>query len=157
MKKINCSILLLVLSSIFFTACTKDTTTSTTTTAVVPFTRLQLLTNKVWQVDEVQRSISGSNSSFIRGGSNSTGVAYNNIRIKFNIDHSGTYTDENSAQTVLQWIFSTTDERNAQVTIGSPNSITYTWNMIELKDNYLHCVTPYNSNSLYAVRYIQVP
>ena len=154
MKNLKKSILFLSLLLIFFTACKKDTSSTTT---VVPFTRIQLLTNKIWQVDAVERSISGINSSFIRGGANSTGIAYNNIKIKFNLNFTGTYTDENSVQTTLKWEFSTPDERNALVTIGAFNPVSYKWNMIELKDNYLHCVTPYNSNSLYAVRYIQIP
>lgn len=154
MKNLKKIILFLSVTFIFFAACKKD---NSSTTTVVPLTRLQLLTNKVWQIDEVERSINGINSSFIKGGVNSTGTAYNNIKIKFNLDFTGTYTDENSVQTTLKWEFSTPDERNALITIGSSNPVTYKWNMIELKDNYLHCVTPYNSNSLYAVRYIQIP
>lgn len=127
------------------------------TIAVIPFNRLQLLTKKAWLADQVERSIVGTNSEYIRNGTNTTGVTYENIRIKFNADGTGTYTDENSMASSLNWTFSTADERNVIVKIGPPNSAVFIWNLVELKDNYLHCVTPYNGNSLYAARYIQVP
>lgn len=127
------------------------------TIPAVPYTRLQLLTKKVWETDQVERSILGINSEYKRNGVNTTGVNYDHIRIKFNADGTGTYTDENAIASSLSWTFSSADERNAILTVGSPNSAVFNWNLIELKDNYLHCVTPYNGNSLYAARYIQVP
>ena len=105
----------------------------------------------------MQRSINGINSAFIKGGTNSTGVTYQNIKISFNVDGSGTYTDESLMKSSLTWVFTTTDQRNLLLTIGGPNNAVFEWRMLELKDNYLHCTTPYNSNSLYATRYIQIP
>jgi len=127
------------------------------TVTTLPETRLQTLTKKTWQIDQVERSISGTNSEFVRGGNNSTGVAYYNIRIKFNADGTGTYTDENSMTSSLNWSFNSSDQRTATLTVGQPNPAVFTWDLLELKDNYLHCVTPFNSNSLYGARYIQIP
>lgn len=138
---------------IFFTACQKNSQPTVVTTQL---TRTQILTQKVWQIDELQRSINGTNSAFVKGGSNTTGVTYQNIKIQFNADGSGTYTNENSMQSSLTWVFSTTDQRNLLINVGGANSAVFEWRMLELKDNYLHCSSPFNSNSLITVRYIQI-
>ena len=105
----------------------------------------------------MQRSINGINSAFIKGGTNSTGITYQNIKIHFNVDGNDIYTDENLMESSLTWVFTTTDQRNLLFSVGGSNNAVFEWRMLELKDNYLHCATPYNSNSLYATRFIQIP
>lgn len=162
MKTLKLTAILLTCAMFFFAACEKEKITTVTNTVhdtltVIPPTRLQILTLKEWQVDEVQRSIVGVNTFYIRGGANSTGVAYGNIKIRFNADGTGTYTDEASVAHSLNWLFTTADQRNATLTVGAPNAAVFNWRMIELKDNYLHNTTSLNSNSLYTARYIQIP
>lgn len=162
MKTLKLTAILTACAVFFFTACEKEKVITVTNTVhdtltVVPPTRLQTLTQKEWQIDEVQRSIAGVNTSYTRGGSNSTGVAYGNIKIRFNADGTGTYTDEAAVPHTLNWVFTTTDQRNATLTVGAPNAAVFSWRMIELKDNYLHTTSPVNFNSLYTARYIQMP
>lgn len=162
MKTLKLTAILMTCAVFFFAACEKEKVVTVTNTVhdtlmVIPLTRLQILTQKEWQIDEVQRSVVGGNSAYNRGGSNSTGVAYGNIKIRFNADGTGTYTDESSVSHTLNWVFTTTDQRNATLTVGAPNAAVFNWRMIELKDNYLHNTTSLNSNSLYTARYIQIP
>jgi hypothetical protein len=155
---------ILILSVLFlFTGCEKEKVVTVTNTvhdtlivAPTPLSRTQLLTQKEWLVDEVQRSVAGANSAYVRGGTNTTGVAYGNIKIRFNADGTGTYTDEASVAHTLNWVFTTPDQRNATLTVGAPNAAVFNWRMIELKDNYLHNTTSL-SNSVYAARYVQAP
>lgn len=155
MKTLKLSLILSVCITFILIACEKDNNDDATNPQ--PLTRTEILTQKVWQIDEVQRSVAGTNSEYLRGGVNSTGVPYQNIRIKFNADGTGTYTDENSVAHTLNWLFTSNDQRNATLNVGPPNAAVFNWKLIELKDNYMHCTAPYNSNSVYAARYIQVP
>lgn len=163
MRTLKVTAILIISALFFFTACEKEkivtetkTIHDTLTVTPIPLTRVQILTQKVWQIDEVQRSVVGSNSAYVRGGANTTGVAYGNIKIRFNADGTGTYTDENAVSHSLNWVFST-DQRSATLTVGTPTVAVFNWRLIELKDNFLHNTTSVNSNSLYAARYIQIP
>lgn len=162
MKTLKLTAILITCAVFFFTACEKEKVVTVTNTVhdtlvIVPLTRLQILTQKEWLVDEVQRSAAGVNTIYIRGGLNSTGVAYSNIKIRFNTDGTGTYTDDTAVPHTLNWVFTTSDQRNATLTVGAPNAAVFSWRMIELKDNYLHATSPFNSNSLLTARYIQIP
>src|SRR5215203_5281630 len=45
--------------------------------------RLQILTEKVWQIDEMVRSDGGIITEYNRGGINTTGISFQNMKIKF--------------------------------------------------------------------------
>jgi len=127
------------------------------TVAPVPLTRTQILVQKDWIIDEISQSISGLTSHYVRGGVNTTGVNYTNLKIHFNADGTGTYIDETGGPHTLNWSFTSTDQRNMHLIVGAPFANTFDWNMVELKDNYLHATAMQGSNILVAARYIQVP
>ena len=169
MKTFKTASLLLICTTFFFFACkkenpidpvpiTKHDTIRIHDTIIAPsLTRTQILVKKEWQVDQVIRNQGGSNAFYTRGGTNTTGTNYNNLKLRFNADGTGTYTDETGLAHTLAWNFTTADERNASLTIGPPSATTFIWNMIELKDNYLHSTSAYSGNNLLTARYIQIP
>jgi hypothetical protein len=96
LKSIMKSKVLSVLAiALIFVACEKDNaSTPEPTPCPSVLTKKQILTQKTWQVDEVLRNISGTNTRFVKGGSNTTGTNYNLIKLTFKTDGTGTYTDE---------------------------------------------------------------
>ncbi len=147
--------------SILFFGCEKEAVTTNTVTNTIHDTicieptKRSILVEKEWEVDEVQRSLNGVNSAYIRGGLNTTGENYSNLKFTFFEDGTGTYTDVSGTSHGLTWSLST-NERNMTITISSPTS-TFVWSMVEIKDNYLYSTTVSGANLLIAARYIQVP
>ena len=135
----------------------RDTIVIHDTIAPVPLTKTQILAQKEWIVDEIARSLSGTISQFIRGGMNTTGTNYTLLKFKFNTNGTGTYRDENGIVHSLNWIFTNPSERNMRLDIGAPFATVFNWNMVEIKDNYLHSTTVQGSNVLVTARLIQVP
>jgi hypothetical protein len=117
--------------------------------------RLEILTLKEWQVDEVVRNMNGVNTHYIRGGVNTTGTNYQNLKIKFNTNGTGSYTDDTGATFPMTWNFTAADQRNVHIDVSG--YVTYDWDMVELKDNYLHSTTRGNTSYMNTARYIQVP
>lgn len=127
------------------------------TVTAIALTKTQILIQKDWLVDEVARSISGTNSQYIRGGMNTTGTNYSNLKFHFNLNGTGTYTDENSIIHPLTWNFTGSGQRNIHLSVGPPFSTIYDWNMVEIGNDYLHCTTVSGSNILLTARFIQTP
>jgi len=138
-----------------FLACQKDTP-SPSPEDCVTLTNVQLLTQKEYEIDALLRSDAGLTTQYKKGGQNTTGVTYQNLKLKFNADNTGTYTDEVGTVHTLNWSFTSTDERNMQLVIGPPFANTFIWNLVEIEGKYLHNATPYG-NGLISVRYMQIP
>ncbi len=119
-------------------------------------TRKQILVSKEWEVDNLLRNQAGSNSEYLKGGINTTGVNYQNLKVRFNADNTGTYIDETGGSHTLNWSFTTADERTLSLVVGPPFANTFPWRLVELKDNYLHCTTPF-TGGLLSVRFKQIP
>jgi len=154
MKKILMASLgsLIALTFLMTAACSKND--STTPTKVL--TKPEILARKPWQVTEVWRNDAGVNTHYIRGGTNNTGTAYDNIHITFNADGTGSYTDENGIVHSATWQFSTSDMRNMTFSISNPGATTFTWNLVEITDGSFVSTTPIGSNFLLSSRYTQV-
>lgn len=147
-------LLLFMIGTILLVGCDKDTDNNNNTTTL---TKDQILVQKAWQVDEVWRNISGTNSHYVRGGVNTTGVNYGSIRFIFNSDGTGTYIDEVGTSHTVSWVFSTPDKYNMQVTIGPPSAQTFTWNMVEITSSAMYNTAVVGNNILVTARYVQVP
>ena len=161
-------------AALLFTACKKESVTSTPVTPCANVTirdtirihdtiyiqlpsRLQTLTSKIWHIDELNRNISGFNSRYIRNGSNTTSTSYNLIRIKFNTDGTGTYTDETGVSHSLNWLFNGSDQRSVTLNVGPPNAGSFIWYTLELVGNYMHQTSVSGSNILLSSRFVQIP
>lgn len=154
--KRNLFLSLAVLSSLMFFACQKDNPTpSTSPVECVTLTNVQILTQKEWEIDALIRSDAGVTTQYLKGGQNTTGVTYQNLKLKFNANNTGTYTDEVGTVHTLNWSFTTTDERSMELVIGPPFPNTFIWKMVEIKGKYLHSTSPYG-NGLITVRYMQI-
>lgn len=125
------------------------------TVAPISLTKTQILVQKDWIIDELARNISGLNSQFIRGGINSTGVTYSNMKFHFNLNGTGTYQDENANVRAMTWSFTNTAQTN--ITLIVSGASTYSWIIVELKDNFLYNTSLAGSNILLTTRMIQIP
>ncbi len=158
-------VLIIVVLVICFFSCKKETiitgpTNTIHDTVCIEPTKEEIFTAKTWQIDELYRCYQGVNTHYVRGGVNTTGVNYGNLRLTFVSGGTGSYVDETNTSHTLAWNFLDTDLRNASLTIGPPFPTTYTWNLIEIKDNYLHTTSIANisgSALMLTSRYIQVP
>jgi len=160
---------LIIVGSSFF-SCTKDSPIKTTKADTVyitkhdtiffrtdTLTRTQILTQKPWRVDQLIHVITGQYSAYLLGGTNTTGINYDNLRFTFKADGTGTTTDQFGTVYNLSWHFTTPDQRTMSITT---NSITYTWSMVELAGTYLHATAgpltvSGNANNMEAFRLIQ--
>jgi hypothetical protein len=144
----------------FFFSCKKDDTiiTNNIHDTICPVqTRTEQLASKDWIVDHIERNISGTNSTYVRGGVNTTGVNYANMRFHFNSDGTGTYIDEVASSHTLNWNFTTSDQREIAFIIGPPFPTTFNWKMFEISGDYIHVTTPVNHDILVASRLIKMP
>lgn len=141
------------------TACVTihDTIRTHDTIYIQPPTRLQILTAKVWQLDELNKNISGINSRYIRNGTNTTGTSYNLTRFKFETDGTGSYIDETGVSHTLNWTFAGTDQKSIILNIGAPSAGSFVWYTVELAGNYLHQTSVSGSSSLLSSRLVQTP
>lgn len=137
-------------------SCKKGATSQTTTT----LTKEQILVQKKWKLDQLHRVINGSYASYFNGGTNTTGVNYDNLRYTFNADGTGVYVDENGTTRSATWQFTASDQRTIKFTISgysSPNI----WQMVEISGNYLHATENFtvgsNTNNLHSFRLVQIP
>lgn len=108
-----------------------------------------------WKLDELMVFDGTENGHFIRGGINTTGISYENIRLKFLADGTGTYIDEVGTSHTLSWSFITTDKRNVSLTIGPPSAQTFIWNMFDAKGDYLYSTSAVGNSLLLTTRYIK--
>src|SRR5688572_19510310 len=155
------SIHLLLIIAFIFVSCEKDNPSVPEPTPCPDppkqLTKTEMLTQKTWQVDEVLRNISGTNTKYIKGGTNTTGTNYNLIRLTFKTDGTGTYTDEVGIVHTTTWKFASTDERNLELVIGPPSAQTFNWNLVEITEKALHNTTAVGTNILVSARYTPVP
>jgi hypothetical protein len=138
---------------LFQMSCSKQSSAQSTTK-----TKDQILTEKTWRVDKLHHVIGGTYSSYTSGGANTTGINYNLLRFTFNSNGSGVHIDQNGVTKNFTWQFSTPDKRTLLLTL---DATTYTWDMLEIADNYLHASVNLtiggNSNNIETFRLIQVP
>jgi len=125
----------------------------------VPLTKKEILTQKEWRVDQLHSVVDGVYGTYYRGGSNTTGVTYDNMRFMFNDDGTATYIDENGLSRSATWQFSSGDQRSIAITIsGYP--ATDNWEMVEIQGNYLHATENFGSgsskNNMHSFRLIQL-
>ncbi|MBC7749804.1 MAG: hypothetical protein H7Z76_14735 [Methylotenera sp.] len=158
----------ILIAALLFTACKKESVTTSPVTPcatvtihdtiyIQPPTRLQTLTAKIWELDEVNRNNSGFNTRYIKGGSNTTGTSYNLFRLKFNVDGTGTYTDETGVSHTLNWSFTGTNQRSITLNVGPPFATSFVWYTVELAGNYMHQTSVSGSSSLLSSRFVQIP
>lgn len=137
------------------TSCKKATAQISTPT----LTKQQILSEKIWRVDELHSVINGTYASYYTGGTNNTGEAYENMRYTFNADGTGTYIDQFNASHSIQWEFTTGDLRNMRFTIDG--TTVQNWQMVEIAGNYMHITENFtvggNSNCMHSYRLVQIP
>lgn len=157
MKKLLLSSTILMIFSLtialFQLSCSKNANAQTPTK-----TRDQIIVEKTWRVDKLVHVIGGTFSSYSLGGANTTGTDYNKLRFTFNADGTGIHINQNGETKNFTWQFSTPDKRTLSLTL---EGVTYTWDMLEIADNYLHATVNLtisgDANNLESFRLIQIP
>ena len=157
MKKLLISSIILIIFSLaialFQLSCSKNSDAQTTTK-----TKDQIIEEKTWRVDKLLHVIGATFSSYSLGGTNTTGIDYDKLRFTFKADGTGTHIDQNGQTKSFTWHFLAADKRMLSLTL---DATTYTWDMLEIADNYLHASVNLtiggNSNNLESFRLIQVP
>jgi len=141
--------------TLFQISCKKEVTAQTTTTAL---TKEQLLVQKTWEMDMVYLVIGCNFSSYVKGGANTTGANYDNIRLTFNSNGNGIHIDQFGHSLPFTWHFTSSDKRSLSLTV---DNVTYLWDMVEIADNYLHSSVQVtlggNSNNIETCRMKQIP
>jgi len=159
MKKLLMGSIVLTVFSLsiilFQFSCKKDAAAQTTTPALA---KDEILVAKTWRIDKVHHVISGQYSSYTNGGTNSTGIHYENMTFKFNANGTGVLTDQFGTNFDFTWQFTSTDKRSMQVTATGR---TDTWEMVEISENYLHAsvnlILGASSDNIETFRLKQIP
>ena len=149
MKKLFPALFVLFVILIAFFSCEKGSDSPPKT----ELTKAEMLVQKTWQVEEVLRNISGVNSHYIKGGVNTTGTDYAQIRLTFKADGTGTYNDEASIVHTTTWEFTSADQRNMILKISAPSGADFIWNLVEISESSFTNVTAFGESVLVAARY----
>lgn len=158
MKRKFTSTLALIATCFFFysmqTGCKKETVVQ----QPASLSKDSILVQKTWRVDQVYSLIDGTLAKYTRGGTNTTGINFDNQRYKFNPGGTGTYTNPTGNTYNLTWAFTTADKRTLSFNVPALNSFS-TWEMVEIADNYFHFTVnaPVAVTNLSSYRLVQVP
>lgn len=144
---------LATLAMIIFSGCSKDDKNDTPDPVVK--TNKELLTAKTWQVGETYQNITGTRIHYLRGGENTTGADIGKLRIKFNTDGTGSYTDEAGNNYTMTWAFTSADESNIHITLQG--NIIFDWYFVGIEDSVLLASTNVATNGLLSSKWIPVP
>lgn len=135
---------------------TRDTIRIHDTVFINPPTILQNITEKTWEIEEMIRVDNGIISEYNKAGLNTTGTSFQNMKIKFNQDFSGSYTDENGGYHTLNWSFTNGNQTLVTLNVGAPYANTFKWRMMEIKGTHLVSSSVY-AGGLISHRWIQIP
>ena len=140
--------------------CEKDSVTPVSKTDTVynciELSKDSVLVQKTWKVDFVYSLIGGDLAKYINGGTNTTGINFDNQRYKFNSGGTGTYTDPAGNNYDMTWEFTTSDKRT-MVTAVSALGNTSTWEMVEIEGNYMQFSVTSDGADLSTYRLKQMP
>lgn len=149
MKKtlaILCSLFLVIAS------CKKDSTDTPT-----PLTKTQLLTNNTWQVKEIIQQYGNTQGRYEMGGINTTGADYSKVRLLFNANGTGSFTDPLNATYTLMWSFVSGDESKMNVVVNYPTPAPLNYTFVSIEENNFVYTIYYNEagqNALATAHYI---
>lgn len=132
-------LLLLVAGSVInLSTCKEDRGTSRSPDLI---SREELMTGKVWQVDELIHNVDGENSHYIRGGMNTTRVNYDNMRFTFDKGGAGTHTDQYGKTHKTSWKFNKSDNKTIHLSVHLSTDIDFTWRMVEVSEKSIYATT----------------
>lgn len=144
--------LLLVFSLAVLLGCEKEKDCPAPEPPPQPLSKTEMLIKYTWQVDELMHMVSCQNTSYVRGGSNTTGTNYNVMRFTFNANGTGTHTSETGQTYTTAWQFASANERKIALTVNTSTPISFQWNMVEITDSAVHATVAINGPILESFR-----
>jgi hypothetical protein len=124
--KIKFLILSVLVFATIFSACSKKSASLTNT---------QLLTQHTWQIQSALIQEGNSQTSYTKGGVNSTGSDYSIDRFTFKAGGTGVFVDNLDSTWTFTWAFATGDETKMTITINYATPETLSWAFIFLTQN----------------------
>ena len=104
-------------------------------TSSTKISKTNLLTAHVWEVKETIQNLSCNNVHYIKDSINETGYEQNLLRISFNDDGTGNYTDHKGLDYKLYWKFISSDSTNMNINITG--LLSHDWNMVSITEDCL--------------------
>ena len=135
---------LMLASLIIVTSCSKDKDN----TSPVTKTKEELLTQHAWKMEEITHVENNNQIYYKRGGSANTNN-FDNDKIIFLANGTGTYSPTPAQTLSLTWQFTNTEKTkmNIVITFSSTIVLTLKCSEIELSDNSFFCVNNYINTS----------
>lgn len=133
----------IVFFTILFSSCDKPAITPIPTPSVPA--KVQLLTGKTWQVQEVNNMTNCVNTHYVRGAAGNTGANYNVMRLTFNADGTGSHIDALGGNYSITWNFIAGDSSRMKITVVAPTPVIYNWNLVEIWNHKLITSSPHSS------------
>ena len=135
----------LMLAALFvITSCSKDKEDPTPVTK----TKEELLTQHAWKMEEITHVENNSQIYYKRGGNTNT-TNFDNDKITFLANGTGTYSPTPAQTLNLTWQFTNTEKTKMNIVITFSASIVLTLKCfeVELSDNRFFCVNNYINTS----------
>lgn len=149
MKKIFLPLLVLFILAL---GCKKDSSVIATQK-----TKTELLSGHTWQVKELISQIGNSQGRYVKGGTNTTGADYSKVRLVFNANGTGSFTDPLNQTYTLTWSFVSGDDTKMTVVVNYSTPATLNYLFVALDENNLTYTIYYSDsgqNALATAHYI---
>ncbi len=94
-----------------------------------------------WYMDQVVNVLSGKYTQFKRGGQNTTGITYQNLRIRLFKNGKAIHIDQNGNRNEAEWHFLNSAQNELVYTAYTPGRVVNIWEMLEVNEKYLYFTT----------------
>jgi len=86
-------------------------------------------------VQEIVQQAGNSQGRYVKGGINTTGADYSKVKLKFNPDGTGSFTDPLAHTYTLTWAFAAGDEARMTVTVNYPTPVLLNYTFVSIDEN----------------------
>jgi hypothetical protein len=112
----------------------------------VTLSKIQLLTQHVWEVQKTIVQIGNTQTEYIRDSINTTGDDYDASRFTYNTNGTGTVLDGAGNTNTFTWAFNPSDSSTMILLINYATPITFTFSFIRLTQNSYTYTESYTNN-----------
>jgi hypothetical protein len=134
-----------------FAGCSKDENDPEPPPPPPPPTPTEMLTDNTWQIDHLIQQYGNVQSTYVRGGTNTTGSNYSIVRLSFDEDGTGSFTDPLNATYDLDWEWVGTTNTKMTVVVDYPVPQTLTYSFVSVSEDRFNYTTNYQENTTFAL------